>query len=82
MSAFDKTNSWYQTDRMAAPACDRDDRVYFARWSPTLHPRCVYMQRITVYELLCHCTHRHTGIGVLPTELLVQILGHVRVAYM
>ena len=54
------------------PSCERDyDRIY-----ETL------LTRITVVELLCHCTHRTSGIGVLTPDLLLHILGFVRVCYM
>lgn len=67
---------------MAAPACDRDAVVRYTRWSPHIHGRCFYMQRLVVYELLLHCTHRGDGIGVLPLDVLMQhVLRRVLVAY-
>lgn len=68
--------------RMACPGCDRDyEPVYYSRWSPALHPRCFWMTRIAVVELVSHCRHRDTGIGVLPLEVLLRILSLVEVAH-
>lgn len=67
---------------MAPPACDRDyERVYEALWYPRLHRRTFYMTRMLVFELLCHCTHRTSGIGVLSPDLLLHILRFVPVCY-
>ncbi len=70
---------------MAPPACDRDydhDRIHFSKWSPSLHRRCFWMQRIAIRELLLQCTNRDEGIGVISPEVLVQhILPHVEIAY-
>ena len=67
---------------MAPPACDRDyDRVYEAPWYLQLHRRTFYMTRILVFELLYHCTHRTSGIGVLSPDILLHILRFVPVCY-
>ena len=39
------------------------------------------MTRILVFELLCHCTHRTNGIGVLNPDLLLHVLRFVPVYY-
>lgn len=67
---------------MAPPACDRDyERVYEALWTPQLHKRIFYMTHLVVYQLLCHCTHRQSGIGALNPDLLLHVLGFVPVYY-
>lgn len=67
---------------MAPPACDRDyERIYEGLWTPHLHRRTFYMTRILVFELLCHCTHRTNGIGVLNPDLLLHILRFLPVCY-
>ncbi len=67
---------------MAPPACDRDyERIYEGLWNPRLHRRTFYMTRILVFELLCHCTHRTNGIGVLNPDLLLHVLRFVPVYY-
>ena len=67
---------------MAPPACDRDyERVYTALWTPRLHRSMFYMTRRLFFELLCHCTHRRSGIGVLSPDLLRHVFGFVSVCY-
>ena len=68
---------------MAAPACDRNEVVvYHTHWTPEIHHRAFLMTRMLVFDLLCHCTHRTQGIGVLPPDILLRILRCLVIPYM
>ena len=67
---------------MAPPDFDRDyERVFYGLWSPQLHPRVFLMHRMSFETLWMHCRFRHTGLGILNTDVLAHILCLVEVPY-